>query len=139
MREPAMADDRIQEKTTSPTEIAEGMPPLPQTSHERPAAEDTPSILKKEEEATAQQVFLAWEKLRIAYNVSLLFVVVVRISFGADMPHLLLKAIGANVLYCIGPVAEGYLVCLGVPRLPFRWLLFIFGTVVATLITVFIR
>ncbi len=121
-------------KSSKATEIAVGTPPAPQTAIEPLASEDMPSIVKKDE-PTAQQVFFAWEKLRLAYNAVLVFVVLVQISFGAEFPFLVLNAIVANVFFCAGPVAEGYLVLLGVPRLPFRWLICLFGTVIAVIVT----
>jgi hypothetical protein len=44
---------------------------------------------------------------------------------------LLFDALMANLGFCAGPVAEGYLCLLGFPRKPTRWLVFGIGTALA--------
>ena len=93
--------------------------------------------------ASAREVFLAWEKLRIVYNGVLVAVVLGASALGAlqgharwsDVAfrrHLLFAAVVANVLYCTGPVAEGYLALLGSPRRAARGVLFGLGLLFAS-------
>ena len=88
---------------------------------------------------SARAVFPAWERLRVAYN-ALLGLGVVAIERGALLdgarwPYLILSALGANVCFCAGPVAEGYLDLLGVPRRIGRWLTLGLGGVLAVGVT----
>jgi hypothetical protein len=86
---------------------------------------------------TAQAVFFAWEKLRLAYNL-LLAVVTVALATAhriVDRPDFWFYgfqgAFAANVGFCVGPVAEGYLCWLGLDRLVARTGLFVLGTLFA--------
>jgi hypothetical protein len=78
---------------------------------------------------SARAVFLGWERLRLAYNAALGLVV---LAFaGPDLPDrefrafLFRAAVGANLCFCLGPVAEGYLALLGADRRTAR--VFLFG------------
>ncbi|MGL6075499.1 MAG: hypothetical protein ACRC8S_15200 [Fimbriiglobus sp.] len=89
---------------------------------------------------SAHAVFLAWERLRLAYNAVLGLVVL--FFAGSELPNrefqgfLLRAVIGANLCFCLGPVAEGYLALVGANRRVARWCLFVpgllFGCLVAS-------
>jgi hypothetical protein len=87
--------------------------------------------------ATAAEVFFAWERLRVGYNAVLLgFGVGWLLLFGPPThllfwPRLLEEAVIANLAFCAGPVAEGYLCWVGFPRRPARYTLFAAGTALA--------
>jgi hypothetical protein len=90
-------------------------------------------------------VFVAWELLRLAYNAALLMVVVLvgrmivsRDDFAdpAFWRYVAKCAIGANLCYCLGPIAEGYLAALGVRRPVVRLLLFSVGLIVSVVLAV---
>lgn len=127
-----MADAGKQPSSGSPTEIAEGLPPLASIRRESQGTE----IQRKA--PTAVQVFAAWEKLRILYNVVLALVVFCKIQteFDWDAVGLIVAAVHANVGFCAGPVAEGYLCALGWPRWFGRLLVFGFGLLLAIALTV---
>src|SRR4051812_17084832 len=100
--------------------------------------DDVPPAAKASGEE-ARAVFLAWEKLRVLYNAIL---VVESVGLGANQlgvpafARLLLGgAIVANLCFCAGIVAEGYLSLLGVPRRGARPVLFVLGTSLAMLLT----
>jgi hypothetical protein len=88
-------------------------------------------------QASADEVFLAWERLRLFYNAILLVVVVC--YFGLEtlfiVPFALLPALLANLCFCAGPVAEWYLYLLGMPRRSARWLVFVLGTLLSVVVT----
>lgn len=88
---------------------------------------------------TARDVFLAWERLRLVYNGLLgLEVLAVKPAVLADHTqwgYLVGSALGANVCFCAGAAAEGYLDLLGVPRRIGRWLAFGLGCVLAAGVT----
>jgi hypothetical protein len=82
----------------------------------------------------AMEVFIAWEKLRLLYNAILAGLVVWYLTPFAALhvgPVLLFDALMANLGFCAGPVAEGYLCLLGFPRKPTRWVIFGIGTALA--------
>jgi hypothetical protein len=89
---------------------------------------------------TARAVFLAWERLRLVYNATL--VLIVLYIAGHNLGNfefrvfVLEAAVAANLCFCAGPVAEGYLSLLGANRRVVRWLLFIPGTLLGCLLTV---
>ncbi|MHC5021061.1 MAG: hypothetical protein ACYTGX_13310 [Planctomycetota bacterium] len=89
-------------------------------------------------EETAHQVWLAWEKLRVIYNVILLLETTVLAGKMFTTPRglgfLVGAAIGANLCFCAGPVLEGYLRVLQMPRRIARWLLFIGGCIIAVVV-----
>jgi len=116
-------DERISSKIadSSPTDIVEGLPPLANQSA-------VPLRDIRAAEPTFMEVFFAWEKLRILYNGLLILVVLVRIEFNLQLFFFFLEpAIYANLCFCAGPVAEGYLTLIGLPRQQFRWLIFWVG------------
>lgn len=85
------------------------------------------------EPVSAAEVFTAWERLRLPYNGLLGLLVVVHVIGGllaaeATLPLMARAAVGANVCFCAGPVAEGYLDWLGMPRRRGRWLAFGVGS-----------
>ena len=116
-------DERISSKIadSSPTDIVEGLPPLANQSA-------VPLRDIRAAEPTFMEVFFAWEKLRILYNGLLILVVLVRIESNLQLFFFFLEpAIYANLCFCAGPVAEGYLTLIGLPRQQFRWLIFWVG------------
>lgn len=95
-------------------------------------------------EPTAMQVFFAWEKLRFYYNVLLListfYIVIPSVERIGGItvvfiPEVLLMPLIWNVLFCVGPVLEGYLCLCRVPRLLARLMALIGGTVIVIFIT----
>jgi hypothetical protein len=97
------------------------------------ATSDLPSDGVARHHTDAMAVFFAWEKLRIAYNL-VLVVVVVLFALTTGKSHYFLfwlnvawEALIANVCFCAGPVSEGYLHWLGYQRPVARWLLFVNG------------
>lgn len=88
---------------------------------------------------SARAVFLAWERLRLWYNAALAALVVLLVPRGdwADprFPRFLAAAaFGANLCFCLGPVAEGYLSLLGVNRRTARGVVFVPGLLFALLL-----
>jgi hypothetical protein len=91
--------------------------------------------------------FMAWEKLRLYYNGALvalsllLMALLIPLSGVADDPESLAVALGSlgftclggavavNLAYCVGPVAEGYLVMFRVERKAARMVLFTLGLI----------
>jgi hypothetical protein len=101
--------------------------------------EDIPRVAKADAtDATA--VFIAWERLRLVYN-GILAAVVLLLGGGSLVREprfwslLIGGAIGANVCFCAGICAEGYLALLGLPRRETRAVLFVAGTLLAILLT----
>ena len=84
---------------------------------------------------SARAVFIAWEQLRVVFNVVLLLLVaIVGRDFWSEpgFVRFVTKAgVLANVCYCIGPVLEGYLALAGAPRRTLRIALFGGGLVLA--------
>jgi len=81
----------------------------------------------------AKSVFLAWEKLRLAYLAVLAAATLPLVWLcGAPWPAaikvLLEGAVAANVLYFAGPALETYVCWLGVRGTWLRWVLFLGGT-----------
>lgn len=87
------------------------------------------------EEESAHHVWLAWEKLRVVYNLVLGAETLVlggkMFTTVSGLEMLVLGALGANVCFCAGPVLEGYLRALKMPRRIARWLLFLSGMFIA--------
>jgi len=86
--------------------------------------------------ATAREVFVAWEKYRLIYNL-----VLVCETLLLGMPHwrdpffwvyVFSCALGANLLFCLGIWAEGYADLVGMKRESARIGLFVLGMVIAT-------
>lgn len=92
--------------------------------------------------ADARSVFLAWERLRVVYNAVLVIeTLVLALPLLTDQGFLVIAvegAIAANLAFCAGPVAEGYLDLLALPRVPSRWVLMIAGTLLAMLGTLIV-
>ncbi len=90
-------------------------------------------------EETARSVFVSWELLRLVYNGVLAFLVLCvaasQLRDGAFRAFLFRGALGANVCFCLGPVAEGYLVLAGVERRFARLLVFLGGVALAGFLT----
>ena len=98
----------------------------------------TPTAHPSEE--TAQEVFLAWEKLRVRYNLLLTGAfILASIPFVGSLEYwkamfsgfFLADAIVANALFCLGPVAEGYFSLMGGERAMARLLVFALGSLIA--------
>jgi hypothetical protein len=89
-------------------------------------------------EESACEVFLAWEKLRIAFNVTLGCVVLMASGMAISEPefwyYLVWRALFANLCFCLGPVAEGYIALLGVDRRIVRLGIFVLGTLFGCLL-----
>jgi hypothetical protein len=115
---------------------------LDQNPYAAPAIDEPLPLAKdKPGEPTAREVFLAWEKLRLIYNAILaglsLFLGLPRLG-DPDFWFILFEgALIANVCFCLGPVLEGYAALVGVLRRGVRMLLFVLGTSLAALLTVF--
>jgi len=101
-------------------------------------------VIESPNSDSAQSVFLAWEKLRLAYNVILLGVVLLLCSslFGwsafqnpSFWEYLVEGVLGANLCFCIGPWLEGWLAIAGANRRVVRWVIFVPGILLACLLT----
>ena len=83
---------------------------------------------------SAKSVFLAWERLRVLYNLVLaVFVLLVghdRIGQQGFVAFIGVNAVLANVCFSIGPVIEGYAALVGVPRAVSRRIVMAAGTIV---------
>lgn len=96
-------------------------------------------------DASAREVFLAWERLRVPYNLLLLVATCFALPFAwADWVQprrvflgLVFGAIVANVCFCAGPCAEGLLHLLGARRNGARICLFAAGTLFSLLLAMF--
>jgi hypothetical protein len=129
----------MSEPTPENTDFTEAEPVCPPAPSETPPlpCPATPDISFGEE--SARDNFLAWEKLRLAYNAVLaIFALLVgwpRLSDGDFQVHLFEGALFANLCFCVGPWVEGYLILLfGLPRKDFRAVLFLLGTLLAVLL-----
>lgn len=129
-----MSDDRI----TGDCQPCFGLTPV----ERRKGIMSTPSAsepLVPLTEETARSVFLAWEKLRIAFNAILAAVALLSagssISEGAFWLFLVRGALEANLCFCLGPVVEGYLRLLGSNRQAARWVVFSLGVTAGCLLT----
>jgi hypothetical protein len=111
---------------------------LPQGVGVEPPLWEPPLDLSPVPDVPAREVFLAWEKLRLAYNAALTGLVCL---FGwpdfidrAFWLFLVGGAFFANLCFCVGPCAEGYLAWMGIGRRAARWFLFLSGTFLACLL-----
>ena len=91
--------------------------------------------------AIARNVFLAWEKLRIAYVVILAFITVLLTSVSGILNLRLLRliilgAVAANVAYFAGPTIETYVRWLGYNRSWPRWFMFVGGTILSIFLAI---
>jgi hypothetical protein len=86
--------------------------------------------------ALARNVFLAWEKLRIAYVVILALVTILLTGVSGFLNLRLLRlivlgAVVANVAFFAGPTVETYVRWLGYNRAWPRWVMFVGGTLIS--------
>lgn len=118
-------------KTESATEITEGLPPAPPIHDDR--VESAEHDLRVNE-PSAMQVFFAWEKLRVLYNVILITGLLAKYSgmrgglgdrWLWDFCFFLFLT---NACVSTGPVIEGYLCYFGLPRRAARWISFLVVT-----------
>ncbi len=102
--------------------------------------------LHREQLAQIGEVFVAWEWLRIWYNVVLACVALVAIlliepSLLLDvmiLEQLAVAAIGANACFLAGPLLEGYVTWWWRPARWLRMPVFILGTLGACLLTLIV-
>ncbi len=90
-------------------------------------------------EASARSVFVAWEILRLWFN-AIMSAIVVYVGWGhLGLPDfwffVALNAVAANVCFCVGPVAEGYLDLMIDDRQISRALVFFHGLLLAGVLT----
>jgi uncharacterized protein YjbI with pentapeptide repeats len=91
--------------------------------------------------AIARSVFLAWEKLRIAYLILLALITVLLTGVTGIMNLRLLRlivlgAVVANLAYYAGPAIETYVRWLGYNRAWPRWGMFIGGTLISIVLAI---
>jgi hypothetical protein len=134
-KEVVVSDDRITSvfppggSGLTPGERREGI-----TSSTPPASEP----LDRQGEEKARSAFVAWEKLRVAFNAVLAAVVL--LSAGSALSEetfwvfLLQGTLLANLCFCLGPVAEGYLTLAGSGRQSARWVVFSLGVMAGCLL-----
>jgi hypothetical protein len=126
-----MNDDRIRE----------GIPPLEPFDLRDSRGDRSPSLIEKDvlvDEPRAAEVFVAWERLRLVFNLILVVVVIILVNpLGAMLllPILAPNAGLANLCFCAGPVAEGYLCLLNMRRRAARVAVFTTGTLLAVALT----
>lgn len=93
--------------------------------------EDSPQLTDE----SADAVFKHWEILRIVYNAVLAVVLIPWLRFFVSdsefAMHVIEGAIAANIAFCVGHVAEGYLSMVITPRKDARYVLFILGTLLS--------
>ncbi len=100
------------------------------------SVDDVPPVAKGSGES-ATEVFIAWERLRLVYNgvlAAFALLIWARWPLRAGIGGLIEDAIVANVLFCAGMAAEGYLALIGMPRRPARIAIFGLGTLLAVLL-----
>jgi hypothetical protein len=123
-------------KMESATEIAEGFPPKSSIPDDRVGLVEAKVRAK---EPPFMEVFFAWEKMRLLYNALmgvLVICIVVKAGFGFSIGVWIAEgAVLANLCFCIGPIAEGYLCWLGLPHQTTRWVLFCWGCVISIFLT----
>jgi hypothetical protein len=105
---------------------------------------------ERENPELANAVFWGWEKWRVGYNLGLALGVIGYwtaywgLDGGPIMPFtpaflydLVIQAVFANVCFCAGPVAEGYLCWLGFPREGTRLWLVGLGVFLAMMLAIY--
>lgn len=115
----------------------------PQTAAAADLGDFAPLSPERERLAKLGEVFVAWERLRIWYNVVLAVVALAsplvlfpQIEFDlGSLEDLVLAAIGANVCFLAGPLLEGYVTWWFGPVPWLRNAVFIVGTLGAMLLT----
>lgn len=91
--------------------------------------------------AIARRVFLAWEKLRIAYVIILALITVLLTGVSGLLSMRLLQliiegAVVANIAYFAGPTIETYVRWLGYNRSWPRWFMFVGGTLISIVLAI---
>ncbi|WP_435018820.1 hypothetical protein TA3x_000806 [Tundrisphaera sp. TA3] len=85
------------------------------------------------------ELFLFWEKLRVAYNAILVAEVLILAGMGMSAslwkPEVIVLAFAANVCFSTAPVVHAYAILIGLPSRAVGWLLFIVGTTLSTILT----
>ena len=119
------------------TDISSGCPPA--APGIQGPKEEAPSI--RLVEATAMEVFFAWEKLRLVFNGLLVTIAVAMMIHKLAFSPLIAilgayPALLANLGFSLGPIAEGYLCWFGMQRSAARWCVFGLGSLVAAVFTV---
>lgn len=120
-------EDTGRSKADSAEEFAEK--PLQNLSFALPRSADVPEIQLRG--PTHMEVFWAWERLRLIFNlllISLVLAMCLRREFSIltgvfFLPHALI----ANLGFCAGSVFEGYATAIGVPRSVSRPVIFCCG------------
>jgi hypothetical protein len=102
----------------------------------------TPATGTQGPDESARSVFLAWEKLRLVYNGVLAGIVLLlagpRLQEPAFWVFLSQGVVFANLCFCAGPCAEGYMVLLvKADRFGARCLVFGGGLVLASAMTLY--
>ncbi|MCO6044229.1 hypothetical protein NG895_09955 [Aeoliella sp. ICT_H6.2] len=120
----------------------------PQTAAAADLGDFAPLSPERERLAKLGEVFVAWERLRIWYNVVLAVVAVlvlvgIVLSSGLqlsknDFDILIEAAIGANVCFLAGPLLEGYVTWWIKPASWLRKPVFVLGTVASVLLTIIV-
>ena len=79
-----------------------------------------------------KRVFLAWEKLRLAYiGILVTFTILIGLPQLGQLGFWVLAIFGgivANLCYFLGPIVETYVTWLGFRSLAVRWTMFVLGT-----------
>ena len=129
----------MHEKPT-PTGIAKGLPPTEPT----PSDPRMESIAFPTEEPSFREAFFAWDKLRLIYNGVLAVVVLcilTQVNFDARVAvkiasSVVIGGLEANLCFCVGPIAEGYLCWLRLPHQTTRWVLFLWGCIISIIVLI---
>lgn len=93
---------------------------------------------------SARAVFLAWEGLRIVFNAVLIFfTLALAMALGVAIDTLFWQrvipgALAANVCFCVGPCAEGYLALMGADRRLARGFFFLAGLSLTSLLALIV-
>jgi hypothetical protein len=87
------------------------------------------------DEASARDVFLAWEVLRFYYNGILALLSLILFLPYLNLPStwglFLVGAVAANLCFSVGSCAEGYMAWLGIKRAVARPIIFVAGTLLS--------
>ena len=85
------------------------------------------------------ELFLFWEKMRVAYNAILIVEVLILAGMGMSAslwkPEVVVLSFAANVCFCTAPVVHAYAILIGLPSRAVGWLLFVTGTTLSTILT----
>ncbi|MCM2373222.1 hypothetical protein [Aporhodopirellula aestuarii] len=111
------------------------------TAPSPPTSPDADDQNDRSIQTIARRTFLAWEKLRIAYVAILTLITVLLVGPAGFLNRRLLLlilegAVFANFAYFAGPTIETYVKWLGYSRRWPRWVMFIGGTLIATILTI---